>query len=211
YILRIFKFNKSVNISREFEYKVQKKAFLKKISSKVYYFDKKEGFLISSYIKGIHKNSLRKKDIKQLAKVLKKIHTLKIKSKKYNFYNDLKYYTKKLKDNKNIRYLKKLKKELKKISLYKKQFALCHHDLNTKNIIFTNNHKIKVIDWEYAGVNDIYFDLATICVEFNLSKQKEQFLLEKYFKLGSLINKNKLKSYKKLYILLCSLWFSYNI
>ena len=35
-----------------------------------------------------------------------------------------------------------------------KRIVLIHHDL-IKNIIF-NNKEIKIIDWEYAGINDIF-------------------------------------------------------
>ena len=54
----------------------------------------------------------------------------------------------------------------------KKDFVLTHHDLNPKNIIFNKNN-IKIIDWEYSGVNNKFFDLASICVEFNLNKKKD--------------------------------------
>ncbi|WP_164968116.1 choline/ethanolamine kinase family protein [Arcobacter sp. CECT 8986] len=211
YILRVFKSNKSVNISREFEYQVQKKAFLKNISPKAYFFDIKNGFLISKYIKGKHKDTLSKKDLKALIKSIKKIHNLNMNSKVYDFYKDLDYYSNKLKDEKSKKALKKLRKELLKLSTLKKELALCHHDLNTKNIIFSKKNRIKIIDWEYAGVNDIFFDLATICVEYNLSKKKERLLLKYYFNKNTQSKYQKLLSYKKVYKLLCFLWFRNNL
>ncbi|PHO18277.1 choline kinase [Malaciobacter molluscorum LMG 25693] len=211
YILRVFKSNKSVNISRNFEYKVQKKAFYKKVSSKVYYFDLKNGFLINKFIKGMHKYNLKNKDLKALIKVVKKIHNLNIKSKTYDFFKDLKHYSKNLKDLQSKKALKKLKKELIYLSNFDKNLALCHHDLNVKNIIFTKKDKVKIIDWEYAGVNDIYFDLATICSEYKLNKTREKLLLKYYFNTYSKRKHKKLLSYKKVYNLLCFLWLNDNL
>lgn len=53
--------------------------------------------------------------------------------------------------------------------------------MNPKNIIF-NKNKFKIIDWEYAGINDRFFDLASICIEFQLNKSEEKIVLSSYFK-----------------------------
>ena len=53
YVIRVFKSNESVNISREFEYKIQKKAYKKNIASKPIFLNKE--FMIYEYEKGIHK------------------------------------------------------------------------------------------------------------------------------------------------------------
>ena len=84
----------------------------------------------------------------------------------------------------------------------KKEYVLCHHDLNPKNILFSDD--IKLIDWEYAGVNDRYFDLASIIVEFNLNKRNETLFMRSYSKK---INLKKLYMYKIIYKDLCRLWF----
>lgn len=210
YVLRFFHSNKSVNISREFEYKVQKEAFRKNLTAKPYYFDKKNGLLISNYLKGKHKNKLKSKELKTLIKKVKKVHKLKMKSKTYDFNIDLNHYKNSLHDKKSQKLIKKLKKKLKKLRNFKKNLALCHHDLNPKNIIFSDKN-IYLIDWEYAGINDIFFDLATICIEFNLDKRKKKILLKQYFKNLKYSHFQKLKCYEKIYSLLCKLWFKENL
>ena len=65
YILRVFKSKQSVNISREFEYKIQKEAYKKGISSKVLFFS--ENFMIYEFIEGLHKSKIQTVDIKNLA------------------------------------------------------------------------------------------------------------------------------------------------
>ena len=64
--------------------------------------------------------------------------------------------------------------------------------------MFTKN-SIKIIDWEYAKTNDLFFDLASLCCEFNLSKKEEEVLLKTYFKKITLLQKKKLNSYKIIY------------
>lgn len=115
----------------------------------------------------------------------------------------------KIKDIRNIAFLVK---KLHKIQIsnrvfnHKKDYVLCHQDLNPKNFIFSKN--IKLIDWEYAGLNDRYFDLATIIIEFNLNKKQENILLNSYFKNIYDIKRKKLTSFKHNYISICIKWFS---
>lgn len=206
YVLRVFKSKKSVNISREFEFLTQKKAYEKGFATKPIFLNK--DFMIYIYEKGIHKYKLSNLEIKNLSKIVKKMHKIDLKSKNYNFAKDLKYYSSILKDEKSSKLLKKTQKALKTLKKYKKDLVLTHHDLNPKNIIFTQDEKILIIDWEYAGTNDRFFDLATICVEFKFTKGEEKIFLNNYFKKIKKSYLKKLKEYKKIYKNICALWFS---
>ncbi len=207
YIIRVFKSTNSVNISREFEFKVQKKAFIKNIAPKPIYLN--DTFMIYEYTKGIHKTKLSKRNLLNLTSKVKKIHKLKLTSNIYNLKADFKMYKKELKDEKSKKLLEKSFKSLKEIKKMKIQLGLVHHDLNPKNIIFKNDN-IKIIDWEYAGLNDIFFDFASICIEFKLSKEDEGILLKNYFYKNKSFHKIKLKHYKIIYKNLCTLWFLKN-
>ncbi|RBQ30399.1 choline kinase [Arcobacter sp. FW59] len=214
YVLRVFKSNKSVNISRKFEYKIQKIANKLNISPKPIFFNK--NFMIYEYLEGVHKDNLSKNDLKNLALTIKKLHSIKVKTKPYNLKKDFKKYKNLFEDKKNILTLNKLNNSLKKLKKHKNHFVLSHFDLNPKNILFSEN-SIKIIDWEYAGTTDSFFDLASICIEFKLSKKEERFLLKNYFKpinlsKNRLIKYNKkLKIFKNIYKSLCFLWFSSQI
>jgi thiamine kinase-like enzyme len=204
YLLREFGIKYTDNISRKYEYTVQNKAFKKGIAAQPLYFDDK--YMICEYLRGEHKYSLNTKELKELARKIKKLHAIKSDAKIYDFNNDITMYEKNLKDKKSQKILKGFKKELRVIKSYAKEIVTTHHDLNPKNILFRNN-KIKFIDWEYAGTNDKFFDLASTCFEFKLSKSDEEILLKTYLKK---VNKNdykKLKSYKRIYKFLYQLWF----
>ena len=204
YVIRVFKSNDSVNISREFEYEIQKKAYTMGIASKPIFLN--EEFMIYEYKKGIHKTKLKNSDIKNLAKQIKKLHKIKTKAKTYDFKSDLLNYKKILKDEKSKKIISESLKSLKKLKKFKKELVLTHHDLNPKNIIF-NKNKIKIIDWEYAGMNDSFFDLAAVCIEFKLNKKEEELFLSYYLKKIDEKKYSKLKYFKIIYKNLCDLWF----
>ena len=56
----------------------------------------------------------------------------------------------------------------------------CHNDLLSENFILDGNGKMWVIDWEYGGMNDPYFDLGDFCVEHPLSREEEQLIITRY-------------------------------
>lgn len=206
YLIRVFKSNDSVNISRDFEYKIQKKAWKKKIASKPLYMDKEKTFMVTQFLEGIHKEILTKNDLKEVLKQVKKLHKIKTSNKVYDIKKDLKNYSKILKDTSSKKLIQKAQKELKKVQKYKKNYVTTHHDLNPKNMIFHKN-SVKFIDWEYTGVNDCFFDLATICVEFKLSNKMKKLLLKNYFLKEKKEYKICLNSYTRIYENICKLWF----
>lgn len=56
----------------------------------------------------------------------------------------------------------------------------CHNDLLNANFLIDNS-QIYVLDWEYAGMGDTYFDLANFSDHHELSDDQDHWLLECYF------------------------------
>jgi thiamine kinase-like enzyme len=56
----------------------------------------------------------------------------------------------------------------------------CHNDLLTANFI-DDGTRIRIVDWEYAGMGDIYFDLANFAVNNSLPAPDTTELLHAYF------------------------------
>jgi thiamine kinase-like enzyme len=155
------------------EFTIALEAYKNNIGAKPILLDIKNSLIIYKFLEGKHKKSLKIKDIKNIAFLLRKLHKIQIFNKVFN---------------------------------KKKDYVLCHQDLNPKNLIFSKN--IKLIDWEYADLNDRYFDLVTIIIEFNLAQKNEKIFLNSYFKNSYKINRKKLNYYKKTYISICIQWFS---
>jgi thiamine kinase-like enzyme len=56
-----------------------------------------------------------------------------------------------------------------------------HNDLLTANFLRETSDHIQLIDWEYAGMGDRWFDLGNFAVNNELDDDEEKQLLEAYF------------------------------
>jgi aminoglycoside phosphotransferase (APT) family kinase protein len=56
----------------------------------------------------------------------------------------------------------------------------CHNDLLSANFILDRD-ELRIVDWEYAGMNDRFFDLGNFAVNNELGDADELRLLEAYF------------------------------
>ncbi len=55
----------------------------------------------------------------------------------------------------------------------------CHNDLLNANFI-DDGTRIRIIDWEYAGMGDPFFDLGNFSINHELSRAEDRILLEAY-------------------------------
>jgi thiamine kinase-like enzyme len=55
----------------------------------------------------------------------------------------------------------------------------CHNDLLNANFI-DDGRRIRIVDWEYAGMGDPFFDLANFSVNHGLTNDESAVLLEAY-------------------------------
>jgi len=56
----------------------------------------------------------------------------------------------------------------------------CHNDLLNGNFIDDGNH-VRILDWEYAGMGDIFFDLGNFAIQHEFSDEQDEILLKVYF------------------------------
>jgi len=187
-----------VNIDRskpkksEQEYNVLKTIERLNIAPKVYYLDKLGRFIILDYIEGkalrMRKKSFSKKELKQLAEMLAKLHSIKIN----NLNLEKQDYSYRLKEIKNV--INSIKKfndgpffqecydHLVDIISKEKetnQLSLAHGDICTQNIIKTKD-ELKLIDWESLQLADPAKDIAPFLVEIRISKNNFNILVKEY-------------------------------
>jgi thiamine kinase-like enzyme len=55
----------------------------------------------------------------------------------------------------------------------------CHNDLLNANFI-DDGHRIRIVDWEYAGMGDPFFDLGNFSINHELDADADRLLLEAY-------------------------------
>jgi thiamine kinase-like enzyme len=56
----------------------------------------------------------------------------------------------------------------------------CHNDLLTANFV-RDGARVCIVDWEYAGMNNRYFDLGNLSVNNGFEAEADRALLELYF------------------------------
>ena len=56
----------------------------------------------------------------------------------------------------------------------------CHDDLLPGNLLW-DGARVRIVDWEYAGMGDRFFDLANLAVNNDLGPAAEERLLQAYF------------------------------
>jgi thiamine kinase-like enzyme len=55
----------------------------------------------------------------------------------------------------------------------------CHNDLIAANLI-DDGRRLRIVDWEYAGMGDVFFDLACVAAHADLDREERAALLEAY-------------------------------
>jgi len=56
----------------------------------------------------------------------------------------------------------------------------CHNDLLNGNFIDDGN-RIRILDWEYGGMGDIFFDLGNFAIQHEFNDEQDEVLLKAYF------------------------------
>lgn len=190
YLLRKFKLQ---DRDRNLEYKVQALAYENGMAAKPLHLDVSQGFMVCEYLEGKHHYVLTRNDLKLFAIQLQKLHTLSLEIESLDLKSLFKTLT------------PEVQEAFMTLDALLQNTVLCHNDLNPKNCIFLNQ-TLKFIDWEFAGFNDCYFDLASVCVEFALSLEDEAYFLTDYFN-TQCYSQEKLEAYKVIYKALCAQWF----
>lgn len=161
--------------------------YAQKIASKYGYgpqlhaYNVNKGEMLISFLEKYNKIS-SKKQMFELAKALRKIHDgpafcdhLSIIDQIKALYDKISYYPKKI--NKN-----KISNLISKISSFKSYpKTATHRDLNPNNIFFTKTG-VKFIDFENAGQDDPFFDVASVIIFYQYDHDAEAEFLKLYFK-----------------------------
>ncbi len=184
YFLRLFD---PSSINRGSEYQIQQLAHSVGIAPKPVAVDIDQGIMLSAFVQGTHTQTLTPPQLAKLAQTLLRLHTLPPEGASTTFQVDTAI-----------------------IQDFTYEPVLCHNDLNPQNILWERNTPI-LIDWEYAGINDRYFDLAAVITEFTLKSTDKQKLLQHYFKAPHLCNHEKLDAYTVFYREVCAYWWKTHI
>lgn len=86
------------------------------------------------------------------------------------------------------------------------EFVACHNDPAPENLIDTGD-RVYILDWEFGGNNDPFWDLADLAVETGFSEEQDRTLLAAYLGREPKLNEyGRLVLQKSLVFLLWTLW-----
>lgn len=203
-ILKVFKkFNTNFKTNSYLNKETLTELSNKKLHPKVLYKNKTKGILIYEY----HETLSCKKDnmfFKKLGKRLKEIHELKNKKNIHTFNEQINTYKKILNTNKLPKVYTKLNALIKISKTNNQQNVFSHNDLNPTNILFNKN--ICFIDYEYASLNNKFFDISKIMLSFDMKPNEQNVFLESYGIKNHIDIKEKILLWKQINLYIDYIW-----
>jgi len=197
FVLRIAGANTELlGIDRKNEYITNLAAGGLGIAPEVYYFIEPEGYLVTRFIKAapLPPAELRQPaNLRKVAQILRTIHSMPEIPGQFIVFRIVEEYAH-VARRYDVRFPNNFGWLLEK--MYAAETALkeeagplspCHNDLLNENFL-QDNGRIYLLDWEYAGMGDIFFDLANLSVNHNFTDEEDKQLLSAYF--GEVTKKN---------------------
>lgn len=177
-----------LGINRENEYKANLAAGKLGIAPEVFYFIRPEGYLVTRFIRGrpILTDEIRKpQNLKRVMDVVRRIHNLPEIPGIFNVFRIVEDYSE-IARRYAVKFPENYKSIINQIQTAEKAMALqhvthcpCHNDLLNAN--FLSNSALYVLDWEYAGMGDRFFDLANFSDHHELTDEQDHWILKCYF------------------------------
>jgi thiamine kinase-like enzyme len=206
-----------LGINRELEHEALIAASASGIGAEVVRFFP-EGHLITRFIEGRHwtvEEYRTRENLQRMVKVVKRLHAFPEINGAFSPFRRVESYTQKARAFK-VPFPEDFEVFLKKmraIEIAQRQdssawLRFCHNDLFSVN--FLDDGSVRIVDWEFAGMGDIYFDLATLVYAYDsdgpLSLELETFLLECYFSEANTAHRSRLEGMKFMVQFFTAMW-----
>jgi len=161
----------------------------KNICDDVYYMNPENGYKITKYLEDARVcDPLNVSDLEECMKKLREFHNSKLQVthtfdiwKQIDFYetlwNESSAYSDYANTKKDVFALKQY------VDNHKEPYVLTHIDAVPDNFLFTKDKDvpIRLIDWEYAGMQDPHVDIAMFCIYSLYDREQIDQLIDIYF------------------------------
>lgn len=212
YIMRVPGQGTDRLINRKEEAEVYQAIADKQICDDIIFINPENGYKITEYLQNARVcDPFNMDDIKRCMCFLRKFHELGLETAHYfDIFGKIDYYES-LWGNVDSAYSDYLDTKKKVFSLKSyitanaEQFTLTHIDAVSDNFLFTEQGGIRLIDWEYAGMQDPHVDIAMFCIYSLYDRSDIDRLIDLYFEEGCPA-KVRIKIY--CYIAACGLLWS---
>jgi thiamine kinase-like enzyme len=189
FVLRIAGANTELlGINRENEYEANLAAGRLGIAPEVFYFIRPEGYLVTRFITGrpiLPDEICQPENICRVMEVVRRIHSMPKIPGTFNVFRIIEAYSEiayryQVAFPQNFSWLvERIQTAEKALNFLPLTLRTCHNDLLNAN--FLADAQLYVLDWEYAGMGDIFFDLANFSDHHKLTDEQDRWLLKCYF------------------------------
>lgn len=216
YIMRIPGEGTDHLIDRREEADIYKKIKNLDICDRIIYINPENGYKITEYIEGARTcNPHCENDMAKCMKKLRKFHELGLETThEFNIWEQIDFYES-LWDNAGSSYkdYALIKGNVLSLRPFTEKYAgkkvLAHIDAVPDNFLFYTDENgkedIRIIDWEYAGMQDPHVDIAMFCIYALYDRVQVDHLIDLYFS-GKCDDMTRIKIY--CYIAACGLLWS---
>ena len=215
YIMRIPGEGTDQLINRRQEAAVYQAIGGKQICDDIAYINPENGYKITEFLEGARVcDTLNYEDVKKCMKRLHAFHDLKLKvDHEFDIFGQMKFYETLWEGIPSVyKDYEKTKANVLSLKPYIDAHAgekvLTHIDAVPDNFLFVEKdgkEEIRLIDWEYAGMQDPHVDVAMFCIYSLYNKRQVDRLLAAYFTEGC-SDETRIKIY--CYIAACGLLWS---
>jgi len=212
YIMRIPGEGTDQLINRREEAEVYKNIDGKHICDDIAYINPDNGYKITEYLEGSRVcNPDNVDDLKACMKKLAEFHNQGLKvGHEFNIFGQIEFYESLWDGVPSIyRDYRKTKENVFSLKKYIDEHietkCLTHIDAVPDNFLFVSEGDVRLIDWEYAGMQDPHVDIAMFCIYALYNKRQVDRLINIYFE-NMCPNETRIKIY--CYIAACGLLWS---
>lgn len=185
------------------------------ISDEIYYMNPNNGYKITEFLENARVcNPNDIEDVKKCISKLRDFHNLNLKvNHEFDIFYEIEHYERLWNGVPSIfKDYQKTKDQVLSLKKYIDPFierkVLTHIDAVPDNFLFVNKdgkEEVRIIDWEYAGMQDPHIDIAMFCIYSFYDRCKVDNLIDLYFETGC-SKEIRIKIY--CYIAVCGLLWS---
>ena len=215
YIMRIPGEGTDQLINRRQEAAVYQTIAGRKICDGIAYINPENGYKITEYLEGARVcDAEKEEDLQKCMKKLREFHGQKLKvDHSFELFGQMEYYESLWEGTPSAyKDYEKTKEHVLQLKDYIEANAgeqvLTHIDAVPDNFLFVKENgkeEIRLIDWEYAGMQDPHVDIAMFCIYSLYKKEQVDHLIDLYFE-GNCDERTRIKIY--CYIAVCGLLWS---
>lgn len=216
FVVRIPGAETEVFIDRENELNCSIEAGKTGVAPEVVYFIKPENVSVFRFINGktLTTEEIAGSDelIKRIVGSIKIIHEKAKFKKRFDPFETIRKYMNEYIEKYNaplpndIEWMLKVSSQIEKAMLRNKPpDVACHNDYLSENFM-DDGKKIWIIDWEYGGYGDPYFDLGDFAVEHPFSREQEELIIKEYCGEMNFVKLSRMLLYKIISDLWWGLW-----